>query len=69
MNETTKQTLFNLLIEGLPVSYYLMTKDQLSEDERMDHIYEMRSKAQEAIMKAQDIMRNKKGSNYKPYHE
>jgi hypothetical protein len=29
----------------------------------------MRSKAQEAIMKAQDIMRNKKGSNYKPYHE
>jgi hypothetical protein len=33
MNETTKQTPFNLLIGGLPVSHYPMTEDQLSEDE------------------------------------
>jgi hypothetical protein len=62
MNETTKQTPFNLLIGGLPVSHYLMT-----DDNRMDRIHEMRSRAQEAITKAQDIMRNKKGTNYKPY--
>jgi hypothetical protein len=35
----------------------------------MDRIYEMRSRAQEAIAKAQDVMRNKKGTNYKPYQE
>jgi hypothetical protein len=69
MNETTKQTPFNLLIGGLPVSHYPMTEDHLSEDDRMDRIYEMRSKAQKAITKAQDVMRNKKGSNYKPYQE
>jgi hypothetical protein len=69
MNETTKQTLFNLLIGGLLVSHYPMTKDQLSEDKRMDHIHEMRSRAKEAITKAQDVIRNKKGSNYKPYQE
>jgi hypothetical protein len=69
MNKMTKQTLFNLLIGGLLVSHYPMTKDQLSEDERMDCIHEMRSKAQEAIIKAQDVMRNKKGTNYKPYQE
>jgi hypothetical protein len=69
MNETTKQTPFNLLIGGLPVSHYPMTEDQLSEDERMDHIHKMRSRAKEAITKAQDVMRNKKGTNYKPYQE
>jgi hypothetical protein len=69
MNETTKQTPFNLLIGGLPASHYPMTEDQLSKDERMDHIHEMRSRAQEAITKAQDVMRNKKGTNYKPYQE
>jgi hypothetical protein len=69
MNETTKQTLFNLLIGGLPVSHYPMTEDQLLEDEWMDHIHEIRSRAKEAIIKAQDIMRNKKGTNYKPYQE
>jgi hypothetical protein len=69
MNEMTKQTPFNLLIGGLPVSHYPMTKDQLSENERMDRIHEMRSRAEEAITKAQDIMRNKKGTNYKPYQE
>jgi hypothetical protein len=69
MNEMTKQTSFNLLIGGLPVSHYPMTKDQLLEDERMDRIHEMRSRAREAITKAQDVMRNKKGSNYKPYQE
>jgi hypothetical protein len=69
MNETTKQTLFNLLIGGLPVSHYPMTKDQLSEDKRMDHIHEMRSRAKEAITKAQDVMKSKKGTNYQPYHE
>jgi hypothetical protein len=69
MNEMTKQTLFNLLIGGLPVSHYPMTKDQLSEDERMDRIHEIRSRAKEAITKAQDIIRNKRGTNYKPYHK
>jgi hypothetical protein len=69
MNETTKQTLFNLLIGGLLVSHYPMTGDQLSEDERMDCIHEMRSRAEEAITKAQDVMKNKKGTNYKPYQE
>jgi hypothetical protein len=69
MNETTKQSPFNLLIRGLPASHYPMTDDQLSEDERMDRIHEIRSRATEAITKAQDIMRNKKGTNYKPYQE
>jgi hypothetical protein len=69
MNEMTKQTPFNLLIGGLPVSHYPMTKDQWSEDERMDRIHEMRSRAEKAITKAQDIMRSKKGTNYKPYQE
>jgi hypothetical protein len=35
----------------------------------MDHIHEMRSRAKEAITKAQDVMRKKKGTNYQPYHE
>jgi hypothetical protein len=35
----------------------------------MDCIHEMRSRAQEAITKAQDVMKNKKGTNYKPYQE
>jgi hypothetical protein len=52
MNETTKQTPFNLLIGGLPVSHYPMTKDRMTEDNRMDHIHKMRSRAQEAITKA-----------------
>jgi hypothetical protein len=69
MNEMTKQTPFNLLIGGLPTSHYLMTKEQMTEDDRMDRIHEMRSRAQEAIAKAQDIMKNKKGTNYKPYQE
>jgi hypothetical protein len=69
MNETTKQTPFNLLIEGLPVSHYPMTEEQMTKDDRMDRIHEMRSRAQEAIAKAQDIMRNKKGTNYKPHQE
>jgi transposase InsO family protein len=69
MNKTTKQTPFNLLIGGLPVSHYPMTEGQMTEDDRMDRIHEMRSRAQEAIAKAQDVMRNKKGTNYKPYQE
>jgi hypothetical protein len=69
MNETTKQTPFNLLIGGLPVSHYPMTEERMTEDDRMDRIHEMRSRAQEAIEKAQDVMRNKKGTNYKPYQE
>jgi hypothetical protein len=44
-----------------------MTEGQITEDDRMDWIHEMRSRAQEAIIKAQDVMRNKKGTNYKPY--
>jgi hypothetical protein len=35
----------------------------------MDHIHEMRSRAQEAITKVQDVMRNKKGTDYKPFQE
>jgi hypothetical protein len=35
----------------------------------MDRIHEMRSRAQEAITKAQDVMKAKKGMNYKPYQE
>jgi hypothetical protein len=69
MNETTKQTPFNLLIGGLPTSHYLMIEEPTTENDRMDRIYEMRSRAQEAIAKAQDIMKNKKGTNYKPYQE
>jgi hypothetical protein len=69
MNETTKQTPFNLLIGGLPVSHYPMTEDQMTEDDQMDRIHEIRSRAQEAITKAQDIMKTKKGTNYKPYQE
>jgi hypothetical protein len=68
MNETTKQTPFNLLIGGLPISHYPMTEGQGIDDDRMDHIHEMRTRAQEAITKAQDVMKNKKGSYYKPYH-
>jgi hypothetical protein len=52
MNETTKQSPFNLLIGGLPVSHYPMTEDRTTEDDRMDRIHEMRSRAQEAISKA-----------------
>jgi hypothetical protein len=69
MNKMTKQTPFNLLIGGLPVSHYPMTEDRMTEDDRMDHIHEMRSRAQEAISKAQDIIKTKKGTNYKPYQE
>jgi hypothetical protein len=69
MNETTKQTPFNLLIGGMPVSHYPMTKDQMTKDNRMDRIHEIRSRAQEAIMKAQDVMKTKKGTNYKPYQK
>jgi hypothetical protein len=69
MNETTKQTPFNLLIGGLPVSHYLMTEDRMTKDNQMDRIHEMRSRAQEAITKAQDVMKAKKGTNYKPYQE
>jgi hypothetical protein len=69
MNKITKQTPFNLLIRGIPVSHYPMTEERMMEDDRMDHIHEMRSRAQEAITKAQDVMRNKKGTNYKPYQE
>jgi hypothetical protein len=64
MNETTKQTPFNLLIGGLPVSHYPMAKNQLSDDERMDRIHKMRSRAKKAIIKAQDVMKKKKGSDY-----
>jgi hypothetical protein len=46
-----------------------MTKEQMTEDDQMDRIHEMRSRAQEAIAKAQDIMKIKKGTNYKPYQE
>jgi hypothetical protein len=35
----------------------------------MDRIHEMRSRAQEAITKAQDVMKTKRGTNYKPYQE
>jgi hypothetical protein len=69
MNETTKQTPFNLLIGGLPVSHYPMTKSQMTDNDRMDRIHEMRSRAQEALTKAQNVMRTKKGTNYKPYQE
>jgi hypothetical protein len=69
MNEMTKQTPFNLLIGGLPTSHYPMTKGQMTDNDQMDRIHEMRSRAQEAIAKAQDIMRNKKGTDYKPYQE
>jgi hypothetical protein len=69
MNKTTKQTPFNLLIGGLPISHYPMTKDRLSNDERMDCIHEIRSRAKEAIIKAQDVMKRKKGTNYQVYHE
>jgi hypothetical protein len=33
MNETTKQSPFNLLIGGLPVSHYLMTENRMTEDD------------------------------------
>jgi hypothetical protein len=46
-----------------------MTEDRMTEDNWMDRIHEMRSRAQEAITKAQDIMKAKKGTNYKPYQE
>jgi hypothetical protein len=69
MNETTKQTPFNLLIGGLSVSHYPMTEEQKSEDNRMDRIHKMRSRAQEAITKAQDVIGRKRGTNYKPYQE
>jgi hypothetical protein len=69
MNETTKQSPFNLLIGGLLVSHYPMTENRMTKDDRMDRIHEMRSRAQEAITKAQDVMKAKKGTNYKPYQE
>jgi hypothetical protein len=69
MNETTKQSPFNLLIGGLLASHYPMTEERMTENDRMDRIHEMRSRAQEAISKAQDVMRSKKGTNYKPYQE
>ena len=45
MNETTKQSPFNLLIEGLPTSHYPMTEPTLTDDKRMDRIHQMRSRA------------------------
>ena len=67
MNETTKQSPFNLLIGGLPTSHYPMTEPMLTDDKRMDRIHQMRSRAQEAITKAQDVMKQKRGTNYKPF--
>jgi len=69
MNEMTKQSPFNLFISGLPTSYYLITEPHLINDNRMDQIHEMQSRAKESITKAQDVMRNKKGANYKPYYK
>ena len=68
MNETTKQSPFNLLIGGLPTSHYPMTEPTLTDDQRMDRIHQMRSRAQEAITKAQDVMKQKRGTNYKPFN-
>ena len=68
MNKTTKQSPFNLLIGGLPTSHYPMTKPMLTDDKRMDRIHQMRSRAQEAITKAQDVMKRKRGTNYKPFN-
>ena len=59
MNETTKQSPFNLLIGGLPTSHYPMIEPTLTDDKRMDRIHQMRSRAQEAITKAQDVMKQK----------
>jgi hypothetical protein len=69
MNKTTRQSPFNLLIGGLPVSHYPMTEDRMTKDNQMDHIHEMRSRAQKAITKAQDVMKTKRGTNYKSYQE
>jgi hypothetical protein len=35
----------------------------------MDRIHEIRFRAKEVIIKAQDVMRRKKGTNYQAYHE
>ena len=68
MNETTKQSPFNLLIGGLPTSHYPMTEPMLTDDKRLDRIHQMRSRAQEAITKAQDVMKQKRGTSYKPFN-
>ena len=68
MNKMTKQSPFNLLIGGLPTSHYPMAKPTMTDDQRMDRIHQMHSRAQEAITKAQDVMKQKRGSNYKPFN-
>ena len=68
-NETTKQTPFNLLIGSLPTSHYPMNNTTKHDDKRLDRIFEMRSRAQEAITKAQDVIKNKRRTKYQPYHE
>ena len=66
--QTTKQSPFNLLIGGLPTSHYPMTEPMLTDDERMNRIHQMRSRAQEAITKARRRrMKQKRGTNYKPF--
>ena len=45
-----------------------MTEPTLVDDKRMDRIHQMRSRAQEAITKAQDVMKRKRGTNYKPFN-
>ena len=45
MNETTKQTPFNLLIGGLPTSHYPMTEPTTNDDDRINRIRELRTKA------------------------
>ena len=43
-----------------------MTEPTMTDDQRMDRIHQIRSRAQEAITKAQDVMKQKRGANYKP---
>jgi hypothetical protein len=69
MNETTKKTPFDLLIGVTPPSHYPMPKQPALDDNRLDQLQEVRVKAKEAVLKAQDITRHKKISKYVPYEE
>ena len=69
MNETTRKTPFDLLIRVTPSSHYPMPEQPALDDKRLDRLQEVRAKAEEAVLKAQDVTRHKKITKYVPYKE
>jgi hypothetical protein len=69
MNETTKQSPFNLLIGVTPYAHSPIPKGQLTNDQCLEKIHKVQARAEEALSKAQDVIRQKRKTNYVPYNE